>query len=236
MTMDDMMTYPHLHLVSQKLCPYVQRALIVMAERNIPHELEFINMAEKPDWFLKISPLGKIPVLCVDGKPLFESTAIVEYLNDISGGTLHPSDAYERARNRSWVELASAAQGTFGALRTATDEDVFEIHVATLRRRFKSLEPELGDGPWFNGDEFSLVDAAFASLFRHFEVVDRHGELGLFDELPKVNRWRRSLAGRLSVKHAVVDDYCERLYAFLSGTDTVLARHLKRAAARPVES
>ena len=112
------MTYPSLRLISHKLCPFVQRARIVLAERDIPHELLFIDLADRPDWFFEISPTGNVPVLCVEGKPLFESTAIIEFLNDISGGTLHPDDAYERARNRAWVELASAAQMTIGALRT----------------------------------------------------------------------------------------------------------------------
>ena len=220
------MTYPQLHLVSHKLCPFVQRARIVLAERDIPHEFEFIDLANRPDWFLKVSPAGKVPVLCVEGKPLYESTAIIEYLNDISGGSLHPEDAYERARNRAWVELASSAQMTIGALRSATDEDAFEMHVATLRQRFTALEKELGDGPFFNGEYFALVDAAFAPVFRYLEIVDPEDALGLYDGLTKVNRWREALKARPSVQAAVVEDYPERLRQFLSGMDTVLGHRL----------
>ena len=230
------MTYPALRLVSHKLCPFVQRARIVLAERSIPHELEFIDLSNRPDWFLKISPLGQVPVLCVDGRPLFESTAIIEYLNEISGGALHPDDPYERGRNRSWIEVASATQAAIGSLRSATSEDAFETSVATLRRRFAMLEPELGGGPWFNGKRFSLVDAAFAPIFRYFEVIDRGGELGLFDELPAVNRWREALADRPSVRQAVVEDYHQRLYEFLTGADTILGNQLRQEPLRPRES
>lgn len=222
------MTYPSLRLISHKLCPFVQRARIVLAERDIPHELKFIDLANRPDWFHEISPAGKVPVLCVAGKPLFESTAIIEFLNDISGGTLHPEDPYERARNRAWVELASATQMTIGALRAAQDEDAFEMHVATLRRRFKSLEQELDKGPFFNGELFALVDAAFAPVFRYLGVVDHGDTLGLFDGLARVNRWRDALAAQPSVKSAVVEDYAERLFTFVTGKESVLGDRLRR--------
>ena len=227
------MSYPPLRLISHKLCPFVQRALIVMAERGIPHELKFVNMGEKPDWLLRISPAGEVPVLCVEGKPLFDSMAIIEYLNDISGGSLHPEDPYERARNRAWIELASSAQMTVGSLRAAKDEDVFEIHVATLRRRFASAEQELSDGPFFNGSQLALVDAAFAPIFRYLAVVDPDGKLGFFDGLDKLNRWRKALAKRPSVKQAVVEDYAERLLAFVASKDTVLGHFVGAAPSIP---
>lgn len=227
------MMYPHLRLISHRLCPFVQRALTVMAERDIPHELRFVDMGEKPDWLLKVSPAGEVPVLCVEGKPLYASMAIIEYLNDISGGSLHPNDPYERARNRAWVELASGVQKTIGALRSAKDEDAFEMHVATLRRRFVSLEDALGDGPFFNGEDFALVDAAFAPAFRYLDVVDPEGRLGFFDGLEKVNGWREALDRRPSVRAAVVEDYSERLLKFLSGLDTVLGHRLGAALSAP---
>src|SRR5690606_1728085 len=69
-------------LVSHVLCPYVQRAAIVLAEKGIPFERRDIELANKPDWFLKISPLGKTPVLLVGGESIFESSVICEYLEE----------------------------------------------------------------------------------------------------------------------------------------------------------
>jgi glutathione S-transferase len=54
---------PKLTLISHKLCPYVQRAVIALTEKGVPFERIDIDLANKPDWFLKISPLGKVPVL-----------------------------------------------------------------------------------------------------------------------------------------------------------------------------
>jgi len=218
------MSYPKLNLVSHKLCPFVQRARIVLAEKQIPHEIEYIDLSRKPGWFLRISPLGKVPVLCVDGQPLFESSVIAEFLDEISPGSLHPDDALLKAHNRSWIEFASATLATVASFYRAADEQAFQHATTSLRTRFEQLEAELGKVPWFNGAEFSIVDAAFAPLFRYFEVFEPYVTKNFFEYLPKVNRWRASLAARASVRNAVVDDYHERLKLFLAGLDSELSR------------
>src|SRR3954464_14646367 len=79
-----------LKLISHKLCPYVQRAVISLTEKGVPFERIDVDLSNKPDWFLKISPLGKVPVLLVktvDGEvALFESNVICEYIEDTQGG------------------------------------------------------------------------------------------------------------------------------------------------------
>jgi glutathione S-transferase len=218
------MNYPELRLISHKLCPYVQRARIVLAEKQVPHTIEFIDLANKPGWFLEISPLGKVPVLLVDGQPLFESSVIAEYLDEISPGSLHPDEAFDKARNRSFMEFASATLASIATFYRAPDADALDAATATLRGRFETLEAGLRNQPYFNGDRFSIVDAAFGPVFRYFEVIDNFGDFGFFDGLPRVNRWRRELAGRASVRNAIVRDYHVRLERFLLGLDAELAR------------
>ena len=94
-------------LISFKLCPFVQRSVIVLKEKKIPFEIEYIDLANKPDWFLKISPTGKVPVLEVDGKVLFESAVIMEYLDEVNPPSLHPTDAFKKAQDRAWIEFSS---------------------------------------------------------------------------------------------------------------------------------
>lgn len=213
-----------LRLISHKLCPYVQRARIVLAEKQVPHEIEFIDLGNKPAWFLEISPLGKVPVLCVGGRPLFESSVIAEYLDEISPGSLHPEDAFEKARNRSWIEYASATLASIAAFYRAPDPESFQAATETLRQRFATLEAELGDGPWFNGAQFSIVDAAFGPVFRYFEVIDGLDDFGFFEGLARINDWRRNLAQRPSVRNAVVSDYHHRLHEFFARQDSELGR------------
>ena len=95
-----------LELVSHTLCPYVHRAAAMMHEKGVPFERRYIDLKAKPDWFLAISPRGKVPVLLVDGQPLFESQAIIEFLDETHPPSLLGTEPFERARQRAWVAVA----------------------------------------------------------------------------------------------------------------------------------
>ncbi|MEQ8860819.1 MAG: glutathione S-transferase family protein [Pseudomonadales bacterium] len=222
------MSQPTLKLISHYLCPYVQRARIVLAEKSIPHDLEFIDLADKPAWFGRISPLGKVPVLITDERPLFESAVITEYLDEMTPGSLHPGDPYDRARNRAWIEYASSTLGVIAGFYSAREEATFGEKTEALRGRFRTLEAELNPGPYFNGTAFSLVDAAFGPVFRYFDVIETFTDLEFFDDLPKVTRWRHELAMRPSVRNAVVADYPQRLMRFFLARGSVLSGRLRQ--------
>ena len=212
-----------LTLVSFDLCPYVQRAAIVLAEKSVPFERRDIDLANKPAWFVAISPLGKVPLLQVGKDVLFESAVIVEYLDETLGPKLHPEDALVRARHRAWMEFGSSILADIWTVETTPDQAAFDAKVQTLREKFVRLEGELGTGPWFAGEAFSLVDAVFAPVFRYFDVFDRFVDLGVFTGLPKVQAWRQALATRPSVRGAVAADYEVKLEAFLRRQKSWLA-------------
>lgn len=225
------MSEPALILVSHHLCPYVQRAAIALAEKGVPFERRTIDLAAKPDWFLALSPLGKVPLLLVrrpDGSEavLFESAVICEYLEDIEiGAPLHPADPLVRAQHRGWMEFGSSILGDLWGFETARDAETFEAKRRALVEKFARVEATLGDGPFFAGERFSLVDAVFAPIFRYFDTFDRITPTGVFDGLSKVARWRTALAARPSVKAAVAEDYSERLETFLAQHDAWLLKH-----------
>lgn len=219
-----------LTLISFALCPYVQRAAIVLREKGLAHERIDIDLADKPDWFLKLSPLGKVPVLKVDGEVLFESAVIAEYLDEVHLPRLHPADALAKARHRAWIEFASSILSDIWVIETTPDETAFADRLALLSAKFARVEAELGDGPFFAGASFSLVDAAFAPAFRYFDVFDEIADLGVFDAIPKVRAWRKSLAARASVRDVVVPDYPARLRGFLAKKGGVMARRMALAA------
>ena len=204
-------------LVSHRLCPYVQRAAIVLAEKGVDFQRIDIDLTAKPAWFLALSPLGKTPMLLVrDGAavaPLFESAVICDYLDETRAPALHPAAPLARARDRAWVEVASATLNQVWQLYTARDEAAFGASRDGMRRRFEQLDPVLpATGPWFAGAAFSVVDAAFAPVFRYFEVID---DEALFAGLPQLAAWRAALAARPSVRGAVGADYAPRLRDFI---------------------
>jgi len=216
-------------LVSHKLCPYVQRAVIALKEKQAPYERIDIDLAAKPEWFIALSPLGKTPVLRVGSEAIFESAVICEYLDDTVGPALHPSAPLQRAKHRAWIEFASATLNTIWGFYTAKDMPAYQSHAGALTERFKQLENVLGDGPYFNGTAFSLVDAAFGPVFRYFDVFDRISGIDFFAETPKIRAWRQALAARASVRAAVSDDYPDLLKDFVIRQGGVLGQRLQAA-------
>ncbi len=217
---------PPLILVSHALCPYVQRAAIVLAEKGVPFERRDIDLANKPDWFLALSPLGKTPVLQVGEQALFESAVICEYLDETEAPRLHPADALQRARHRSWMEFGSALLNAIGGFYSAADDAALAAAAKDIRVRLGQIEAVLGDGPWFDGGRFGLVDAVFGPVFRYLDVFDGLGDFGFMDGLPRVARWRAALAQRPSVRDAVAADYPARLLAFVRERHAALSRRI----------
>lgn len=211
-------------LISHALCPYVQRAAIVLAEKGIRVERRDVDLGAKPQWFLDVSPLGRTPVLLVDGTPIFESAVICEYLDETLEPRLHPADPLQRAQQRSWMEFGSATLNGVAALYAAPDASTLQVRAAELRGRFEQLEAVLGSGPYFAGERFGLVDAVFGPVFRYFDVIDRIEDFGLWLNLPRVCRWREALARRPSVVSAVDETYPERLLQFVRARGSELAR------------
>ena len=200
-----------IELISFKTCPFVQRAAITLGYKNVEHKITFIDLAEPPEWFLEISPLGKVPVLKVDGEVLFESAVINEYLDEITGSELQPKDPLARAKNRAWIEVASNMLGNSYMMKTATDQENYEKYRDQLVSHLHRVEKRLGDGPWFNGEQFSLADTAFAPLFAHDAVANYRFSVIDPVTMPKVDAWSKCLLALPAVKNSVVAEF-EDLY------------------------
>lgn len=223
---------PRLQLISHALCPYAQRAAIALAEKGVAFERIDIDLSAKPDWFTAISPLGKVPLLRVGDAVIFESAVILEYLEDTVAPRLHPADPLRRAEHRSWIEFGSAVLGTIWGLYTAPDAAAFAAKRAALAAQFARVETRLVAAPWFDGADFSLVDAVFAPVFRYLDAFEAIGAFGLVDGMPKIARWRAALAARPSVEAAVATDYPQRLAAFLAARDAHLSGLIAAGGAR----
>ena len=220
-----------LKLISHKLCPYVQRAVIALSEKGVAFERTDIDLASKPDWFLAISPLGKTPVLQAGETAIFESAVILEYLEETQPKPLHPADALARAEHRGWIEFGSAVLNDIAGFYAAPDEAAFNAKASQLEQRFARLETRVAATPWFDGESFSLVDAVFGPVFRYFDVFDEIADFGILAEKPKLMRWRKALAARPSVLMAVSAEYPALLRDFIERRNSWLSRLQAKAAA-----
>ena len=204
-----------LELVSFVLCPFVQRAVIVLKEKAVPFEITYIDLENPPDWFAEISPFGKVPLLRIDGTVLFESAIINEYLDEVYPPALHPANPLERARHRGWIEFGSSLLfDQVKMLKAGNEEDYLkkrELLAGGLARLAREVPAE---GPYFRGEHFSLLDAAYAPFFMRFELL-RSRRQELTEIIPvRLEAWATALLARGSVKDSVVDDFGERYTAF----------------------
>lgn len=221
------MSAPSLTLVSHHLCPYVQRAAIVLLEKGVAFERRWVDLADKPAWFLALSPLGKTPVLLADDVAVFDSAVICEYLDETLQPRLHPLDALQRARHRSWMEFGSAMLNTIWAFYTAPDAAGLQARRDELSAKLEQLEAQLdAQGPYFAGPAFGMVDAVFAPAFRYFDVFEALGEPVMPAGLQRLAAWREALGRRASVREAVLPDYAQRLARFLEERGSELARRI----------
>jgi glutathione S-transferase len=213
-----------LELISTKRCPFVQRSVITLNYKGIEHEMTFIDSDDPPDWFREISPLGKVPVLRVDGDAvIFESAVINEYLDDITPGQLHPADPLQRALNKSWIEFGGTCCGLSFQLLVAPDRESYAAIIAELGANLARVEAAFGDGPFFNGDEFALIDAAYAPIFIRLDVLRELIGLDLTGDLPKLEAWGQRMLAMPAVQAARRPELPELLRRLMLGREAYAA-------------
>jgi glutathione S-transferase len=191
----------------------VQRAVIAMRAKNVDFEVTYVNLQDKPDWFLEISPHGKVPVLKVDDEILFESNAIAEFLDETVPPRLHPEDPIARARNRAWTDYVPDFVKALNAIGYATTQEALDEGIANAPKAIARVEGALAsrgnDGPYFNGDRLSLVDAAYGPMLQRFLLVEEHLQTGILNDFPLVKAWAGALLSNELVTGAVADNFAE---------------------------
>ena len=189
-------------LVSFKTCPWVQRAAIALREKGAPFDFTHIEPDNRPQWFLKISPHKKVPVLRIDDSiSLFESNAIAEYLDETISPRLAPEDPIQRAINRAWTDYIPTFSSQVTGAAYAKTEDDYIAAIAKIDEPFGRLEGALekqGSGPYFNGERYALVDAGYAPFLQRYFFLDRIRPIGKIESYPRLNAWAKALVARPS--------------------------------------
>ncbi|KAL9054093.1 MAG: hypothetical protein Q9162_004350 [Coniocarpon cinnabarinum] len=208
-----------LKLYSGWFCPFVQRVWSVLEEKQIPYQYIEVNPYDKPESLLKLNPRGLVPTLEYEGKPLFESSVIMELLEEAypnHGRSLLPKDLYLRARMRIWSDFfATRVLPAYMRLLTCQPSqkdshddpailekrDEFLSHVKTF---IKEMDPR---GPFFMGAEPTMIDFSAApwamrawalDYFKHGSGIPGKGQGGADEQLWE--RWRTWFAAIESKK------------------------------------
>ncbi|CAK93921.1 unnamed protein product (macronuclear) [Paramecium tetraurelia] len=196
-------------LVTFKLCPYSMRVLALMCYKNIKFEIKFIEMYSKPEWFLKISPLARVPILIIgDDIVLFESDAIMEYIDEMTPPQIMPSDPIQKALDRGKFEYASEIMKNMSIFVFSQEEEKFFKHKELLKTNFEQVEKWLQDKKFMNGEQISLVDFCFIPIFVNlslFKPVIQQCELT--KNFTKFNKYGENLLQLPCSKAGRVPDY-----------------------------
>jgi RNA polymerase-associated protein len=140
------------------------RARIVLAEKGVSYDVINIDAHGKPEDLLELNPYGSVPTLVDRELALYETNIISEYLDErFPHPPLMPVYPVARAKarliiyrfDREWMPLIRKLETGEGDLRAVSKE---------LAGYISQLVPLFNAGPYFMGEEFTLVDCCIAPV------------------------------------------------------------------------
>ncbi len=215
----------NLKLLTSAFSPYGQRVETLLLEKNISYSKEFIDLSNKPSWFVETSPLGKIPVLLVDDRPLFESLAILEYLEaTYTENILHPKNQFVLAWHRGWMEFSNTLLSLAFGLVFADNAQTIIDKQQELKNKLALFAKQLKYQPYFNGDFFSILDIAMASAMQPLLFLSEKFNLNLFENLDNLLQYANNVVSRPSFVKSLPENYVQIFENFLQRKNSFLLK------------
>ncbi|MDH3688685.1 MAG: glutathione S-transferase family protein [Gammaproteobacteria bacterium] len=185
-----------------------------LEEKGVPYELQEVDLlsgAHQSAEHLARHPFGKVPAFSHDGFDLYETGAILRYINDtFDGVALQPSDARQRARMNQIVSIVDSyaypcfitnifiprvvAPMTGGT----TDEAAVEAEMPKAETCVRQLDKLVGNNKYAAGDTLSMADLALVPVYDYFSQTPE-GQKSL-QAAPNLQRWWSSISARPSVE------------------------------------
>jgi len=228
------MSLNELTFYSASVCPYAQRVAITLAHKKIPHNLELLDLSKpRPEWYLKINPVGKVPSIRHNENILVESLLIMDYLEEAFPQTKFlPEDPFLRYKTRSLVQFAeNQFIPTFYSLMKAQTEEQQKPNETKLLNQLEYLNtalleldsisnpPDSSSG-FAIGSSFSYLDAVYAPFFLRFCVNEHYRNFYIpeSESFARVRRWKDQLIQdyRVLITGLPNDEFI-RLYVHYAG-------------------
>jgi glutathione S-transferase len=193
-------------LYNTQRCPYARRTRIVLYEKGVDFEVHEVDLSNKSEEFLSVSPYEKVPVLAVNGMSLYESNVVNEYLDEVhETPRLMPDNPEQRALARTWMAFADDYLFPFvfrirmGSQRGFSEEQIQEAR-KKLRDSLSRLDHQLVGREYLIG-EYTLADIAHAGNFHRLRELAERGDLSLKD-YPNVLAWMERVESRESYRES----------------------------------
>lgn len=219
-------TAPPIKLYTNHACPWAQRAEIILAELNVPHEQEIIDLSvPRTAEYLKINPRGLVPSLAYGDEIITESAIVAQFIADLHPSHVLPATtgsgadataaALKRARIAFFVDTFISKLGPhFGKLQFARPGDDLEAAAQSyIDNVVKEIEPLLKDAnPFFGGsDKITLAEVQTGSFVIRAFSLPKHGLIAdlpaeLKTKAPNFYRWASAVIELPSVKSTFAED------------------------------
>lgn len=188
-----------------------RKVLMTLNEKNAPFKFEKIDLVKGeqklPDYLKKHQPFGVVPVLDDDGYEMYESRAIIRYLDlRLPGVALTPKDAHLFGRMEQWISVEASyfsdpaiqlvKQLFWGPMQgVVTDNAIVEKAKSRVQRALDVIEDVLTDKPYLVGEQFTLADISWMPYIEYLFPA-KMGQL--ITDRPAVNRWWTEVSQRPS--------------------------------------
>ena len=191
---------------------YARSARLAMEEKGVDYELVEIDFIAggMPDDQLARHPFGKVPAFEHDGLKLYETSAIMRYVDEaFDGPSLQPSNAADRARMTQIISIIDAyayprivgdlvVQRLIQPMLGGTaDESIIEAALPEVDKTMREFERMLGDNEYLAGSTLSLADLHLAPVFTYF--VDTPESAAILESKPSLSAWWKRIASRDSM-------------------------------------
>ena len=193
-------------VLSAEVCPYAHRTRLVLLEKGVNFNLTEIDLKNKPDWFPDVSPYGKVPSIRRNGRIVYESAIINEYLDEAFPlPQLMPQQPLERALARIWIDYANTRFNptVYKLLRELDAIKQAEL-TDELVNVFRYMENEgfkkLGNGLFWMGQQLTLVDLAFYPFFERLCNLKYYRDFDIPVDCTQIQEWINTMSLRTSVQ------------------------------------
>jgi glutathione S-transferase len=196
-------------LVSFSVCPFVQRTRALMTAKGIEHDIEKIDLANKPDWFLERVPTGRVPALFLGSETLFESAVINEFLDETTPEPILPKDPLERAKARAWIKQSDDLIFDQFYMLSAKTADSYRSTRTDFEAALSKFEPVADN----TTGALTMLEISIAPVFSRIQVLVRLGVKPL-DVPERVSNWGTRILARPEVSGAVGPDFTNDMISF----------------------
>ncbi|KAE8714567.1 putative glutathione S-transferase [Hibiscus syriacus] len=207
-------------LLGAWLSPYCCRVICALKLKGIPYEYVEEDLLNKSSLLLQYNPVHKkIPVMAHGGKPICESSIILQYIEETwPQNPLLPNDPHERAIALFWIKFADDMTTSVAMLYLTTGEEQEKAAKECLEMLKTIEEHGLLDGKkFFGGDKINMVDISFCVVAHWLGVIEEVTALKVFEphKFPKLNSWILNFMSVPVIKESLPDT--ETMLAFFKG-------------------